>query len=65
MNEKYLGRKFFNLLPNGYTSGGGGYLIAKSAAELIINEGPKTPDCVQHGGVEDLDIGRLVDVEIS
>jgi len=58
VQEKYIGRKIFNLLPNGYTSGGGGYLISKEAVELIVNEGPKTPNCPQSGGIEDFDIGR-------
>ena len=56
--EKYVGSKFFNLLPNGYASGGGGYLIERQAAELIVNKGPEKSGCPQHGSVEDLDIGK-------
>jgi glycoprotein-N-acetylgalactosamine 3-beta-galactosyltransferase len=59
--DAYIGRLISNLLPHGYTSGGGGYLISKRAVELMVKEGPKTPDCPQKGAIEDYEIGRYVD----
>jgi hypothetical protein len=56
--DAYIGRVTSTLLPHGYTSGGGGYLISKHAVELMVKEGPKTPECPQRGAIEDRDIGR-------
>ena len=54
----YLGRRFSNLLPKGYNSGGAGYLMSRQAAYLIIHEGPKKSGCLKQGGIEDYEIGR-------
>jgi len=57
----YFGRVFQAIIPHGYTSGGAGYVISKPAVRKLVDEGPKFPaDCARDGGVEDLDIGRLV-----
>ena len=58
-SQLILGRFIDNNIPNGYTSGGGGYAISKPAVRRIVDEGSKYPaDCPKDGGIEDLDIGR-------
>ena len=61
----YVGRIWLAHLPNGYTSGGAGYLISNRAAKLMIHEGPKKDGCPQSGGVEDLDIAKYVFIIVS
>jgi len=57
----YLGRIVPNFIPNGYMSGGAGYVISKPAVRKIIDEGTKFPaDCAKDGNIEDLDIARYL-----
>jgi hypothetical protein len=65
LKPSYFGRTINNLLPNGYTSGGAGYLISRQAAELVIREGPKKNGCPKSGALEDHDIGRLYEFSFT
>jgi len=58
-SEVYLGRLIRNYIPQGYTSGGAGYVISKTAVRRVVDEGPRFPaDCAKDGGLEDYEIGR-------
>jgi len=55
----YLGRFIHTNIPQGYTSGGAGYLISKPAVRKIVYEGPKFPGaCPKDGRFEDIELGR-------
>ncbi|XP_050400049.1 glycoprotein-N-acetylgalactosamine 3-beta-galactosyltransferase 1 [Patella vulgata] len=54
----FIGRKFKTVVPNGYMSGGAGYVLSRRALELIVTKGVHNKTLCPIWSMEDVDIGR-------
>ncbi|KAK6187773.1 hypothetical protein SNE40_005725 [Patella caerulea] len=59
-NPLFIGRKFKMIVPNGYMSGGAGYVLSRQALELVVTKGLPNNTLCPVGWAEDVDIGRCV-----
>ncbi|KAH3859840.1 glycoprotein-N-acetylgalactosamine 3-beta-galactosyltransferase 1-like [Dreissena polymorpha] len=48
-------------LPNGYMSGGAGYVLSSRALHDVVHKGFKTGACKEVGGEEDAEMGKCLD----
>lgn len=58
----YFGRRFKPYVPQGYMSGGAGYVLSKMALKKFVEKGVDDPKfCrVDAGGAEDLEFGKCM-----
>ena len=58
----YFGRRFKPYVPQGYMSGGAGYVLSKTALQKFVAKGVDDPKfCrVDAGGAEDLEFGKCM-----
>ena len=55
----YIGCQFKHFSPQGYNSGGAGYLFNRAGLKLLVEEGYRRPGhCRLAGGAEDIETGR-------
>ena len=58
----YTGYHFKAFVYNGYNSGGAGYAISRQGVKQMIEYGYQKGLCAMNGEVEDLEIGRCLEV---
>ena len=59
----YYGRRFKPYVPQGYMSGGAGYVLSKKALEILATNGLDNPTMCRSdaGGAEDLEVGKCME----
>lgn len=56
----YLGRRFSPFVPQGYMSGGAGYVLSKEALRRFIG-GFESGECTHYSSIEDMALGQCMD----